>query len=406
MKKLVLIICIAAIIVVAALYFFNRSGPEQPTGPVQPARPEVGVVTLQPEEVVITQELNGRVTPYLIAEVRPQVNGIILRRLFEEGSDVSKDQPLYQIDPAMYEAEYNRAVASLAKARANATLADAKFARYERLIDARAVNQQEYDEVAAASNQARADIGIAEAEVRLARINLDYAKVVSPIQGRIGKSNVTQGALVTASQSEPLAVVQQLDPIYVDVTQPVSWMLNLKEDMQAGFLENTGESHAEMRLLLDNGQIYEHRGKLLFADVTVDQTTGTISVRAEFPNPNHLLLPGMYVVALLDVAQKEGAIVVPQPALMREQDGSPYVYVVDENNTVEKRYVTIMRSVGNRWLISEGLNGSERLVVDGIQRIRFVPGAGAPQVTPVPTDAGSTDPVAVRANERSSHTQR
>ncbi len=406
MKKLVLIICIAAIVIVAALYFFNRSGPEQPTGPAQPARPEVGVVTLQPEEVVITQELNGRVTPYLIAEVRPQVNGIILRRLFEEGSDVSRDQPLYQIDPAMYEAEYNRAVASLAKARANVTLADAKLARYDRLIDARAINQQEYDEVAAASNQARADIGIAEAEVRLARINLDYAKVVSPIQGRIGKSNVTQGALVTASQTEPLAVVQQLDPIYVDVTQPVSWMLNLKEDMQAGILENTGESHAEMRLLLDNGQVYEHRGKLLFADVTVDQTTGTISVRAEFPNPNHLLLPGMYVVALLDVAQKEGAITVPQPAVMREQDGSPYVYVVDDANTVEKRYVTILRSVGNRWLITEGLIGSERLVVDGIQRIRFVPGAGAPLVTPVPTDAGSTDPVAVRANNRSSTTQR
>lgn len=383
MKKGILyLIMIACLALVGWIIFrSNGSGGQGPA--MQEEDPEVTVVRIQPEEVTITQELNGRVTPYLIAEVRPQVNGIIVSRLFDEGGDVDVAQPLYQIDPAMYEAEYNRAVANLEKARANVTLADAKLARYERLIEARAVNQQEYDEVSAASNQAKAEIGIAEAEVRLAKINLEYAQVESPISGRIGKSNVTQGALVTASQAEPLAVVQQLDPIYVDVTQPVSWMLNLQGEMQAGILQNTGESHAEMRLVLDNGQTYKHTGKLLFADVTVDQTTGSISLRAEFPNPEHLLLPGMYVVAMLDVAQKQGAVTIPQTSLHREPDGSAYVFIVNQDNTVEKRYVTTIRTIGDKWLIGDGLSGNEQLVIEGTQRIRIIPGNPPPTVKAV-----------------------
>ncbi len=346
--------------------------------------PAVGVVTVTPKEVTLTQELNGRVTPFLIAEVRPQVNGIILRRLFEEGSDVQKDMPLYQIDPAMYEATLASAQAQLASARATAEAAEAKLARYDSLLSARAVNRQEYDEVEAATKQARAQVGIAEAAVRIAQINVDYATVESPISGRIGKSSVTRGALVTASQPDPLAVVQQLDPIYVDVTQPVSSMLSLKEGMRAGILQNTGESHAEMRLVLDNGKAYDHPGKLLFADVTVDQTTGTISLRAEFPNPDNVLLPGMFVGALLDVAHIRDAITVPQNALRRETDGSAYVFVVGGENRVEKRNVATLRTYGNDWLIGEGLKGGGTVIVEGVQRVSVVPGQPGPVVNPQP----------------------
>ncbi len=384
MKKvlvsLVILLAIGAAVVLTAT---DRVESQDPGAATLSPPPMVGVTTLVPEEVTITQELNGRVTPFLIAEVRPQVNGIILNRYFEEGSDVEEGMQLYQIDPATYEAQLARAEAALASAHANVKVAEAKLARYQRLIEANAVNRQEFDEVEATTLQAQAEVTIAEAEVRVAAINVEYAKVLSPISGRIGKSNVTQGALVTASQAEPLAIVQQLDPIYVDVSQPISWMLNLKDEMQAGILQNTGQSYAEMRVVLDNGQVYEHPGKLLFADVTVDQTTGSISLRAEFPNPNHVLLPGMFVRALLDVAQKDDAVTVPQLALMREIDGRAFVLVVNDDNSVEKRYVTTLRTIGNQWLIGEGLQGGERIVVDGTQRIRFVPGAPAPVVTPV-----------------------
>ncbi len=349
--------------------------------------PVVGVVPIAPGEVVITQELNGRVTPFLIAEVRPQVNGIILDRLFEEGSDVRADQQLYQIDPAMYEATLASAQATLAKALANVDVTDAKLARYNRLVRANAVNQQEYDEVEAASKQAQAEVGYAEAQVRIAQINVDYAKVLSPISGRIGKSSVTRGALVNANQAAPLAVVQQLDPIYVDVAQPVSSLGNFRKiGGGAAALENTGESHAEMRLVLDDGTVYSETGRVLFADVTVDQTTGSISLRAEFPNPRHVLLPGMYVSALLDVDRIPDAITIPQRALMRDPDGSAFVYAVSPDNTVAKRPVAAPRTVGEAWLVAEGLAAGDRIVVDGVQRIRIVPGAPAPKVNPVPAD--------------------
>ncbi|MDR1534409.1 MAG: efflux RND transporter periplasmic adaptor subunit [Planctomycetota bacterium] len=360
----------------------DESAGGDPSGQTPPL-PRVGVITLKAEAVTISQELNGRVAPFAIAEVRPQVNGIILRRLFEEGSDVLRDMQLYQIDPALYEAQLNRAEAGLAKAKANVSVAEAKLARYRRLIQAKAVNQQEYDEVEAASKQAEADVGIAEAEVRLARINVDYAKVRSPIAGRIGKSLATQGALVTASQSAPLAVVQQLDPIYVDIAQPVSWVLELQESLRAGVLQNTGESHAEVRLTLDNGQAYGERGKLLFADVTVDQSTGSISLRAEFSNPNHTLLPGMYVTAILDLARKDDAIAIPQRALFRDAGGEAFALLVAGDGGVERRRVVPLRALTGKWLIGEGLSPGERVVVDGFHFIRFAPGGPAPRVEPV-----------------------
>ena len=385
MKKIYIPVLITAVAVAGFVLSATPTGESQePVATVSAPLPEVRVVTIQPEEVTITQELNGRVTPFLIAEVRPQVNGIILKRLFDEGSDVKQDMQLYQIDPAMYEAELKRAEATLARARANVDVAEAKLARYDRLLEAKAVNKQEYDEVEATTLQARADIGIAESEVRLAGINVEYAKVRAPISGRIGKSSVTQGALVTASQADPLAVVQQLDPIYVDVSQPISWMLNLKDDMQAGILQNTGESYAEMRVVLDNGEVYKSRGKLLFADVTVDQTTGSISLRAEFPNPHHILLPGMFVKALLDVAQKNDAITIPQRAAAREADGSLIALVVGKDGAVERRKIHAVRSIGDKWLIDEGLRPGEMVIVEGGSRIRFVPGQDAPKVNPVP----------------------
>ncbi len=383
MKK-ILVPLVLAVVCVAAYFLTNSPTGESQEGPGMAAPlPIVSVVTIVPEEVTITQELNGRVTPYLIAEVRPQVNGIILERLFSEGSDVEKDEPLYQIDPAIYDAQLASAEAELARAISNREVSGAKLTRYERLVDANAVNRQEYDEVESAARMAEAEVGIAEAMVRLARINVDYASVKSPISGRIGKSNVTQGALVTASQADPLATVQQLDPIYVDVAQPISWMLGLKDGMQAGVLQNTGESYAEMRVVLDNGVVYSEKGKLLFADVTVDQTTGSISLRAEFPNPDHILLPGMYVTALLDVAQKDDAILVPQEALTREADGTAFVMVVGPDNTVEKRRVTTVRTIGNDWLLGDGLAGGERIITEGGQRVLFVPGRPAPQVNAV-----------------------
>lgn len=349
--------------------------------------PVVGVFAVTPGEVVITQELNGRVTPFLIAEVRPQVNGIILERLFDEGSDVRADQQLYQIDPAMYEATLASAQATLAKALSNVDLAAAKLARYQRLVKANAVNQQEYDEVAAADKQAQAEVGIARAQARIAQINLDYARVLAPISGRIGKSSVTQGALVNANQANPLAVVQQLDPIYVDVAQPVSSLAALRGAAGgAEALQNTGESHAEMRLVLDDGSVYAETGKVLFADVTVDQTTGSISLRAEFPNPKHILLPGMYVSARLDVRKIPDAITIPQRSLMRNPDGSAFVYAVLADNSVEKRAVSAPRTVGESWLVTQGLAAGDRIVTDGSQRIRIMPGAPAPKVNPAPAE--------------------
>ena len=385
MKKIYVAFFVAAVAIASfALTAAPKAESQEPGPPISAPLPEVAVITIQPEEVTITQELNGRVTPFLIAEVRPQVNGIILNRLFDEGSDVTKNMQLYQIDPSMYEAQLMRAEATLASARANVDVAEAKLARYDRLLEAKAVNKQEYDEVEASTLQARAEISIAEAEVRIARINVDYAKVLSPISGRIGKSSVTQGALVTASQPDPLAVVQQLDPIYVDVTQPISWMLNLKDEMQAGILQNTGRSYAEMRVLLDNGEVYKERGKLLFADVTVDQTTGSISLRAEFPNTNHVLLPGMFVKALFDVAQKNDAITVPQRAAFREADGTLSVMVVGPDGSVERRPIKTVRSVDNKWLLESGLQPGDQVIIEGGQRLHFVPGGPAPKVKPVP----------------------
>ena len=345
--------------------------------------PEVGVVTLKADTVKIASNLNGRAVAFLVAEVRPQVNGIIKERLYTEGTNVKAGDLLYEIDPAMYEAQLLAAKADLAKAQSNLDAAAAKEARYRELVGSKAVSQQDYDDVNAAFKQAQAAIGIAEAQVRIAQINLDYTTVPAPISGRIGKSTVTQGSLVTANQPNPLVTIQQLDPIYVDVSQSTAGLLQLRNDLDRGILDNTGESHGTVAITLSDGKPYEHEGKVLFSDVTVEQSTGTVSLRALFPNPDWMLLPGMFVRANITHAEKKNAISVPQQALMRRADGSAYVYVVGADSAVEVRNVVTLQAINDTWLIGEGLKEDERVIVEGLLRVRVVPGMPAPKVKAV-----------------------
>lgn len=349
--------------------------------------PEVTVVTIKQQTVPITTELAGRTSPYLVSEVRPQVNGIVQRRLFTEGSDVQAGMPLYQIDPATYQADLNSAAATLSRAQANVASARAKASRYRDLVGINAVSKQEYDEAVAAYKQAEADVASGRAAVDTARINLNYTRVVAPISGRIGKSTVTPGALVTANQANALTSIQQLDPIYVDVTQSSNDLLKLKRQLAEGQLQQAGANGARVKLILDDGTEYPQEGTLQFSDVTVDQSTGSITIRAVFPNPNHDLLPGMYVRAMLETAQKEQAILVPQQGVTRTPQGVATVLVVAKDGTVSQREIKTLSTIGDKWLVTSGLKAGEKVIIEGSQRVRIIPGAPAPKVTPI--EAGS-----------------
>ncbi|CAN7332595.1 efflux RND transporter periplasmic adaptor subunit [Variovorax sp. LjRoot178] len=342
----------------------------KPPGGPPPAEgtPVVGVVTVQPQRVAITAELPGRTTPFLIADVRPQVGGIVKTRKFREGSDVKAGETLYQIDPATYKATYDSNVAALAKAQASLKTTRLKAERYKELVAIQAVSQQDYDDAAASLQQGEADVAAAKANVETSRINLAYARIDAPISGRIGKSTVTPGALVTASQATALATIQQLDPIYVDVTQPSAAMLQLKQAMARGDLQKSGANAARVRLLLEDGSAYPPEGKLEFSDVTVDQTTGAITLRAVFPNPNADLLPGMYVRAVLQEGVKEQALLVPQQAVSRDSTGKPTAFVVDAQHKLQRRMLETERAIGDQWLLKSGLQAGDQLVVDGQQR--------------------------------------
>jgi len=335
--------------------------------PPAPGTPVVGVMTVRMQPVVLDTELPGRTVPYLIADVRPQVNGIIKQRNFNEGSDVKAGQVLYQINPASYKASYDSSVAALAKAEASVRTARLKAARYKDLVLIKAVSQQDYDDAVAALGEAEADVGSARANVETSRINLDYAKVDAPISGRIGKSTVTQGALVTASQSTALTTIQQLDPIYVDVTQSSTTLLNLKDALANGDLQKSG-SGAKVKLILENGRPYAQEGTLQFSDVTVNQDTGAITLRAVFPNPRADLLPGMYVRAVLQEGVKQHGLLVPQQAVSRDGAGKPQVFVVNADAVLEQRAIVTERAIGDQWLISSGLKDGDQLVIDGQQR--------------------------------------
>ena len=347
---------------------------------------EVGVHTVKFRDVVLTTELAGRTSPFLISEVRPQINGIIQKRFFTEGADVKAGAPLYQIDPSLYRATYESARASRAKAEANLASAKAKAARYTELVALNAVSRQDNDDVHTALKQAEADVLATRAALETARINLAYTSIVSPISGRIGKSDYTPGALVTANQPAVLATVQQLDPIYVDVTQSSNEWLRLKRDMETGRLQSSGDNQALVELVLSDDSVYALKGHLKFSDVTVDQSTGSITLRAEFTNPTNELLPGMYVRARLVEGTKTEAILVPQQGVTRDAKGDAVALVVAEDGTVSQRKLVTERAIGNEWLISEGLKPGEKIIIEGLQRVRIIPGAPPPKVKAVEKD--------------------
>ncbi|EBD4017725.1 multidrug efflux RND transporter periplasmic adaptor subunit AcrA [Salmonella enterica subsp. enterica serovar Enteritidis] len=334
--------------------------------------PEVGVVTLKTEPLQITTELPGRTVAYRIAEVRPQVSGIILKRNFVEGSDIEAGVSLYQIDPATYQATYDSAKGDLAKAQAAANIAELTVKRYQKLLGTQYISKQEYDQALADAQQATAAVVAAKAAVETARINLAYTKVTSPISGRIGKSSVTEGALVQNGQASALATVQQLDPIYVDVTQSSNDFLRLKQELANGSLKQEN-GKAKVDLVTSDGIKFPQSGTLEFSDVTVDQTTGSITLRAIFPNPDHTLLPGMFVRARLQEGTKPTALLVPQQGVTRTPRGDATVLVVGVDNKVETRQIVASQAIGDKWLVTDGLKAGDRVVVSGLQKVR--PGA-------------------------------
>ncbi|HAC9944675.1 TPA_asm: multidrug efflux RND transporter periplasmic adaptor subunit AcrA [Salmonella enterica subsp. enterica serovar Typhimurium] len=334
--------------------------------------PEVGVVTLKTEPLQITTELPGRTVAYRIAEVRPQVSGTILKRNFVEGSDIEAGVSLYQIDPATYQATYDSAKGDLAKAQAAANIAELTVKRYQKLLGTQYISKQEYDQALADAQQATAAVVAAKAAVETARINLAYTKVTSPISGRIGKSSVTEGALVQNGQASALATVQQLDPIYVDVTQSSNDFLRLKQELANGSLKQEN-GKAKVDLVTSDGIKFPQSGTLEFSDVTVDQTTGSITLRAIFPNPDHTLLPGMFVRARLQEGTKPTALLVPQQGVTRTPRGDATVLVVGADNKVETRQIVASQAIGDKWLVTDGLKAGDRVVVSGLQKVR--PGA-------------------------------
>jgi membrane fusion protein (multidrug efflux system) len=362
--------------------------------------PEVSVVTIQPKQVVITTELEGRTSANLVAEVRPQVNGIIQKRVFTEGSDVKAGQLLYQIDPAVYQAAFDSAKAAQARAEANLGAVRLKEERYSDLVKIKAVSQQDYDDAHAMFKQAEADVASTKAAVENARINLAYTKVTAPISGRIGRSAVTDGALVIASQSAALATIQQLDFMYVDVTQSTSDLLKLKQNFAKGLLKKGDSAQAPVKLLMEDGSPYPLTGTLKFSEVTVDQSTGSVTLRAVFPNPQKLLLPGMFVRAILIEGISEQAITVSQRGVTRNPKGEAMVMVVGAEEKVEPRIIKVVRTVGDSWLVSEGLKAGDRVIMEGIQKarpgtpVKVVPFDSAPAVPSAAAPAPAAAPAA------------
>ncbi len=332
---------------------------------------EVGVTVLQPQTVALTTDLPGRVTAYKSAEIRPQVSGIILERNFEEGGLVKAGQQLYQIDPALYEAAYHTATAQLQRAQATFKSADLMAQRYKELVGSRAVSRQEYDNAVSAQAQAAADVASAKAAVETAQINLTYTKVLSPISGRIGKSSVTPGALVTANQSTAMALVQQLDPIYVDLTQSSSDLMRMRQRISADKAAG-GEGRApQVELTLDAlNEAYAHKGELQFSDVTVDTATGNVQVRAQFPNPDEQLLPGLFVRARLEQGVIENAFLVPQQSIIRTSDGSAMAWVVDAEGKAQIKPVQVRQAQSDKWIVTSGLQAGEKVIVEGVIKLQ------------------------------------
>jgi membrane fusion protein (multidrug efflux system) len=351
-------------------------------GKMPPA--QVAVYTVQPQALPVTAELPGRTSAYQVAEVRPQVGGIVQKRLFTEGADVKAGTQLYQIDPATYQATYSAAKAALARAQANLLTAAPKVKRYKELVEIEGVSRQDYDDAIAAEAQAKADVESAKASLETARINVDYTRVHAPISGRIGRSAVTPGALVTAGQETALTTVQQLDPIYVDVTQSSEDLLRLKKSLESGGVR---KSAGKVTLKLADGSTYAQEGKLQFADVSVDPGTGNVTLRALFPNPKHDLLPGMFVRAVIESGVDEKAIAVPQQGVTRNQKGEATALVLNQQGIVEQRVIATGGTLGDKWLVKSGLAAGERVIVEGVQKVK--PGAPAVVAPAAPATAAA-----------------
>ncbi|MCL1916274.1 MAG: efflux RND transporter periplasmic adaptor subunit [Desulfovibrionaceae bacterium] len=372
------LIALAALGLVAAvcLFVIVRGGNKTGQGP-QMQIPQVGVVELKPEDVLTTVELTGRVASHAVAEVRPQVNGIILERLFEEGSNVQAGQQLYQIDPAMYQAQYDTALANQRKAET--ALANSKriVDRYGEIIKVNGVSQQEYDNAQAQYRVAQADVAGAEAAVKSARISLDYTKVFSPVSGRVGISNVTEGALVTAGQPTPLVAVQQMDPMYIDITQSSVEFLRLQRNLLSGALAEAGENAVGVKLVLEDGLPYEYEARMMLYDATVSRSTGAITMRATVPNPGGLLLPGMFVRAVVTEGVTRQALLVPLGAVQRSPRGEAVVLIVNDQNMVEQRVIQSSRIYSNTaWIVLPGkegpvgLDAGDKVILEGLNRVR------------------------------------
>jgi len=376
-----------SIAVLSLLFLLSGCGKSGAGMPPAGMTPEVTVVTLAPQRVEITTELPGRTSPYRIADVRPQVSGIILQRMFTEGSEVKEGEQLYQIDPAPYEAALANSQGALAHNQAILTYDKIAVNREEKLIQSDVISQDAFDQAAANYTQAMADVATGQAAVKTAQINLVYTKVLSPISGRTGRSSVTEGALVTSQQTNPLVTVQQLDPIYVDITEPTSELLRLQRELASGQLQKAGTNEAVAQLTLEDGSPYAEAGKVQFSEVTVDPGTASVTLRAVFPNPERQLLPGMFVHALLKEGFNNQAILVPQQGVTHNQRGEPTALVVGNNNKVELRLLKADRPIGDKWLVTEGLHPGDKVIIEGLQKT--MPGA---TVKPVEFSAENSTP--------------
>jgi membrane fusion protein (multidrug efflux system) len=370
---------------VGATFLVTACSKPKPAAP-PPQTPEVQVYKVVPAPLTMTTELPGRTSAYQVADVRPQVSGVIQKRLFTEGDDVKAGTPLYQIDPSTYQASVNSARATLAKAKATLLSTGPTAQRYKGLLEIEGISRQDYETAVASDAQAKADVATAQAALDTATINLQYTHVYAPISGRIGRSTVTPGALVTAAQTNALTTVQQLDPLYVDVTQSSDQLLQLKRAIESGSVKSVGKE-AKVSLMLSDGTKYSTSGKLQFADVSVDTGTGNVTLRAIFPNPKHDLLPGMFVRAVVESGVKENAITVPQQGVTRNAKGEATAMILGADGKVAQRILTTGGTYGNTWLVTSGLAAGDQVIVEGLQKVKV--GAPAKIAAPAPAAVAS-----------------
>lgn len=382
MRTFIIAVMLFILVAAGTWFFLDKRGEMAAMAPAageQGGGLPVTVQVVESHPIDIFEELPGRTSAYKVAEIRPQVSGIVTERLFEEGSRVTAGQQLYQIDPTPYKAAHNSALATLKKAQANVKATQAKAVRYAELVIIEAVSKQEYDDVVAALDQAHAEVAIGQAAVAAAKVDLDYTKVYAPIDGRIGRSVITQGALVTAGQAQPLTTITQLDPIYVDVNQSSSDVMRLRQNAS----DDNGAEKAPVTITIDgSGAAYPHVGTLEFSEVTVDETTGMVKLRVTVPNPQQVLLPGLFVKAKIKQGSEDSAILIPQRAANRGPDGNLMVWVVAPDGTVNPRPIQTGREIGDQWLVTGGLESGEQIALDSFQKMQ----PGMP-VTPVPAGA-------------------